>query len=108
MKTFKPILFSTFEATVFYVLSWYFMSVNHLHNVAFWSVFVVVASVFTFILHRRQHYWMQIYDEQWCPRNRWWFSPEKNYTIYDAWVGTIKEAERICRERTQQELAEVS
>ena len=104
----KPILFSTVEATAFYGLCWYFINLYRLQNVAFWSVFAVVAFTFAFILHRRQSYWMQICDEQWCPRNRWWYSPEKNFAIFDAWIGTIKEAERVSRERTQKELAEVS
>lgn len=109
MNNFKAISFSLIEASMFFMSFW--LVLNYSFNMPaplFWIVFSVLVVGFQFIIMRRQEFWMRYLDKQWCIKNKWWYSPDKNSAIYWEWAGTIKEAERVCRERVALQNSELS
>lgn len=102
MTNAKVILFSTVEATLFYIAGFYLViDVFNLKDVAFWVAFVLVGLSFTWLLHRRSHFWLNKYSNMWCPDNRWYYHDDKNAAIFARWQGVIKQGEKECIERME-------
>jgi hypothetical protein len=102
MKQAKTILFSTLEATIFYLACLYLVvDVLNLKDVLFWFSFILFAVAFSWMLSRRTHFWMLKLDDKWCPDNRWYYHHDKNYAIYDRWQGVIKQGEKDCINRME-------
>ncbi len=102
MKEAKTILFSTVEATLFYLASFYLViDVLKLNDVLFWISFGLIAFAFSWLLSRRTYFWMNKHNNEWCPDNRWYYHNEKNNAIFDRWQGVIKQGEKESKDRMQ-------
>jgi len=108
MKYFKTFLFSTFEAGfIYFVMCGLLVRYVQL-SVPFFFGLACIFGFFVWFYTRRQNFWLSKFENQWCPQNRWFYSESKNSSIYWQWVGTIREAERVCKERVAIEKLEVS
>ena len=66
MKEAKTILFSTVEATLFYIASFYLIiDVLKLNDVLFWISFGLIAFAFSWLLSRRTYFWMSKHNNEW-------------------------------------------